>query len=102
MKLIPVSTICRFLGKKPEDAGHLIDCGLPVARIPGERKNTPRVVPSAFVRWMAERLGGTARAEDIERDLREFVAAHEEKDGRTKSAQKQALFSDKNSPRSLA
>ena len=102
MKLIPVSTICRFLGKKPEDAGHLIDCGLPVARIPGERKNTPRVVPSAFIRWIAERLGGTARAEDIERDLREFVTAHEEKDGRTKSAQKHALSSDKNSPRSLA
>ena len=86
MKLLPVSTICRFLGKKPEDGYHLIDCGLPVARIPGDRKNTPRVIPSAFVRWMAGRLGGAAEPEDIERDLREFLAEHADKDGRTKPA----------------
>lgn len=73
MKLLPVSTICRFLGKSPDDAEHLLDCGLPVARIPGSAKSTPRVVPSAFIKWMSGRLGGTARHEDIEHDLREFL-----------------------------
>jgi hypothetical protein len=88
MKLLPVSTICRFLGKKPEDGYQLIDSGMPVARIPGDRKNTPRVVPSAFVRWMEGRLGGVARAEDIEHDLREFIAEIDANDGRVNRAVK--------------
>ncbi len=82
MKLLPVATICRFLGKKPGAGQELIDCGLPVARIPGDRKNTPRVVPSAFLRWMGERLEGVVRVEDVERDLREFVAMEERRDRR--------------------
>ncbi|HEY1123908.1 MAG TPA: hypothetical protein VGE67_19980 [Haloferula sp.] len=81
MKLLPVATICRFLGKDPKDGEHLLESGLPVARIPGEAKNTPRVVPSAFIGWMSERLGGTARREDIEKDLREFVAEETSKKG---------------------
>lgn len=75
MKLIPVATICRFLGKSPNDSAHLIEAGLPVARIPGEKKATPRVVPTAFFRWMGERLGGTATADDVRRDFEGFLAA---------------------------
>ena len=88
MKLLPISTICRFLGKSPHDGADLLASGLPVARIPGDKKNTPRVVPSAFIGWMAERLGGSARPEDIERDFREFVAEQEQIDRRSNRTRK--------------
>lgn len=88
MKLLPVSTICRFLGKKPDQGQQLMDFGLPVARIPGESKHTPRVVPSAFIQWMAERLGGTAQPEDVERDLRDFLAEDDAGDQQPKRRRK--------------
>lgn len=77
MRLQPVRTVCRFLGKDPGDASQLIDSGLPVARIPGERKSTPRVVPAAFFRWMAGRLGGEVTAEDVKQDFEEFLKSKE-------------------------
>ena len=73
MHLQPVSTICRFLGKDPRDSGDLILSGLPVAKIPGAKKHTPKVVPAAFFRWMEERLGGDATTEDVKKDFQEFL-----------------------------
>ncbi|MBB5351382.1 hypothetical protein HNR46_001618 [Haloferula luteola] len=68
-----MATICRFIGKRPKDSQQLLDCGLPVARIPGDRKHTPRVVPAAFFRWMADRAGGEVTEDDIRRDFEDFL-----------------------------
>ena len=77
MELQPIATICRFLGKSPNNSEDLILSELPVARIPGDKKSTPKVIPESFFKWLSRRMSGAASVEDIKKDFIDFLEREE-------------------------
>lgn len=89
--LYPMSTICEWLGKRPDELARVIkEDGLPVINVPTKGKQVPKCALLGLHRWVTKRsVNAAMTVEELEAEL-DRAAAKVAARLRAKAERKQA------------